>query len=137
MKTLEQLVVQTVLDAEISVLTDTRCDCTLSGTTMCAVIVTADTLVCINVGDSRAVVGGANGLTALSWDQTPAVESEVARIAAQYGANAIAPACDADGNPGGPSRVWFGEKKSYGLAMTRFVLGLGFFAYQFQFRVVI
>ena len=121
MKALQQLVVQTVLDAENSVLTDPRCDCNLSGTTVCAVIITASSLVCINVGDSRAVVGGLNGVTALSWDQTPAVESEVARIVAQHGADAIGPAHDVNGEPWGPSRVWIGEKKSYGLTMTRFL----------------
>ena len=121
MKALQQLVVQTVLDAENSVLTDPRCDCNLSGTTVCAVIITASSLVCINVGDSRAVVGGLSGVTALSWDQTPAVESEVARIVAQHGADAIGPPRDENGEPWGPSRVWIGEKKSYGLTMTRFL----------------
>ena len=121
MKALQQLVVQTVLDAEHSVLTDPRCDCNLSGTTVCAVIITASSLVCINVGDSRAVVGGPSGMTALSWDQTPAVESEVARIVVQHGADRIGPARDVNGEAWGPTRVWIGEKKSYGLTMTRFL----------------
>ena len=105
-------------------LQDPRCDSKLSGTTCCSVLLTAQDIICANVGDSRAIVGreDANGRLdahALSWDQKPDVESEATRLISQFGPDVIAPVRDNNGDPCGPPRVWLGAKKFCGLSMTR------------------
>ena len=109
-------------------------DDSLSGTTACVVYVNGGELVVSNVGDSRCVlaVRTGGGLTAkdLSWDQTPFVDSEVARVE-EAGARVMTlgqmegdkPAgkiwtsemeCDGD-----PPRLWVKDGYYPGTAFTR------------------
>jgi len=119
---------------------DPRLDMELSGSTCCAVCVTAQSIVCLNVGDSRAVLGhmGDDGkpvVTPLSWDQVPTDPREQARVAVELeawlkaGGNeqeriSVAPLYNRHGKPVGAHRVWIPNPKdtsesAAGLAMSR------------------
>lgn len=96
---------------------------TLSGSTCCCVVLRPDMLFCVNVGDSRAVVGvvedGQVRAEAISRDHTPSLASEYRRITSEFGPESISTLKDPAGNSVGPLRVWVGEGNRQGLAMTR------------------
>lgn len=121
---IQELVVGAIFAAEDACTNDPRVNCKLSGTTCCTVLITADHLICFNVGDSRAVLGsedeeGTVTCKALCWDQKPTEQCEAERLIAEHGPDAIAPVRDSSGEPCGPDRVWIGERKQCGLTMTR------------------
>lgn len=87
-----------------------------SGSTLTGVIVLGNQVICINVGDSRTVLGRRKGNTwqgiALSNDQKPDRADEAKRILKAGGR------VEKIGN-GGISRIWFQNEDKPGLAMTR------------------
>eukprot|EP00826_Nyctotherus_ovalis_P037380 TRINITY_DN3403_c0_g4_i1.p1 TRINITY_DN3403_c0_g4~~TRINITY_DN3403_c0_g4_i1.p1 ORF type:complete len:329 (+),score=81.58 TRINITY_DN3403_c0_g4_i1:805-1791(+) len=96
-------------------------DITLSGTTLVAVLLAGDFLICANVGDSRAVIGsleeGKWKARAISHDHKPDSPRELKRITKSNGR--VRHYMDSYGNPVGPSRVWKQSEDTPGLAMSR------------------
>ena len=96
-------------------------DVMFSGSTCVSVLVEGKTVVCGNVGDSRAVlvrlVHGKWEASDLSTDHKPSLPSEQARIQAQGGR--ISPYRDSSGGAVGPLRVWMQDEDIPGLAMSR------------------
>jgi serine/threonine protein phosphatase PrpC len=95
-------------------------DSTYSGSTSVTVVYAGGSLICANVGDSRAVLGRRTGASftavALSRDQKPDVEEEKQRIL-DFGGRVEA--INIDGEDIGPLRVWLQSEDAPGLAMTR------------------
>ncbi len=93
-----------------------------SGSTAVTVMVLGKTLMCANVGDSRAVLGSfrfPKGWTAtpLSRDHKPTETDERRRILSYKG---VVERCrDVLGAPIGPARVWNRTRTGPGLAMSR------------------
>lgn len=96
-------------------------DVMFSGSTCVSVLVAGKTVVCANVGDSRAVlvkqIHGKWEARDLSTDHKPGLPSEQARIQAQGGR--ISPYRDSLGGAVGPLRVWMQDEDIPGLAMSR------------------
>ena len=109
--------------AESTFIHDDRLDMSSSGTTLCAVLISDNSLTCFNVGDSRAVVGGrsAKGLRVipLCWDQKPTDLREKTRVANEGGN--ISSLKVKNGNVAGPERLWIPLPSGamQGIAMTR------------------
>ncbi len=87
-------------------------------------MIAGDLLTCINVGDSRAIMGTYADLSAsklsvieLSHDHKPNLKAEYERILKCNGR--VDSYRDANGNPMGPSRVWRRTTNIPGLAMSR------------------
>ena len=95
-------------------------DSVYSGSTSVTVVFAGGSLICANVGDSRAVLGRRTGASftavALSRDQKPDVEEEKQRIL-DFGGRVEA--INIDGEDIGPLRVWLQSQDAPGLAMTR------------------
>lgn len=93
-------------------------DCRKSGSTCTAVVLQGKSLICSNVGNSRAVLGrcshGVWSVFQLSWDHTPEDPEERARIQAAGGEVVVSKTCNA-----GPMRVYMKGRAFPGLAMTR------------------
>lgn len=100
-------------------LSTSEIDIKRSGSTCVAVAVGGKTLVCANIGDSRAVVvretEGNWSAEALSVDHKPDLAGEYERIVKNGGR--VSPYHQANGTPLGPARVWYGHDS--GLAMSR------------------
>lgn len=96
-------------------------DITLSGTTLVAVLIAGEFLICANVGDSRAVIGsleeGEWKARAVSHDHKPDSPRELKRITKSNGR--VKHYVDSYGNAVGPSRVWKQSEDVPGLAMSR------------------
>lgn len=94
-------------------------DITKSGSTCVAVGISGKTLVCANVGDSRAILvreqRGNWGFEPLSIDHKPSQSQEYQRITSCGGR--VSPYRQPNGNPIGPARVWLSPDS--GLAMSR------------------
>jgi len=133
---LTETVVANIAKAEDILGRDPRLRMELSGTTCCTVIVTSTQVVCINIGDSRAVEGrhdlaGGMRVMPLSWDQTAEVQREIDRIESEVAASdrpqsqllTIGPLLNKRGEACGPSRVWIPSDDGHtaGLAMSRSV----------------
>ena len=102
---------------------DERIDSSFSGSTSVSIIFTPDRIICINVGDSRCVLGKYNKKynewlsMNLSRDHKPADPDEKARIIKNGGR--VEPYIDDEGNYIGPERVWVKNEDNPGLAMSR------------------
>lgn len=92
-------------------------DSTYSGCTACLIVLLGDTLVCANVGDSRAILIGPSQNTALSLDHKPALKHEYERIVKAGGR--VEPCRNSLKTPIGPHRVWKKVGLTPGLAMSR------------------
>jgi serine/threonine protein phosphatase PrpC len=96
-------------------------DCTLSGSTCVSLIYTSKKIFCINLGDSRCIIGKFDGKSwksqNLSIDHKPELEKEKERILKNGGE--IRKMKDDDGEFIGPQRVWVKEANYPGLAMSR------------------
>ncbi|KAK9827981.1 hypothetical protein WJX81_004640 [Elliptochloris bilobata] len=105
-----------------AILRSVAINCSLSGSTVVTALVQAGgRLLAANVGDSRAFLGrvdeaGKAAAVPLTWDHTPDVPAEAARIRAHQGR--IEP-FRVDGAPVGPLRVWAASSDTPGLSMTR------------------
>ena len=93
-------------------------NCKKSGSTCTAVAIRGKSLICSNVGDSRAVLGRCNhgvwSVFQLSWDHTPEDPEERTRIQAAGGEVRASKSCKA-----GPTRVYVKDCSFPGLTMTR------------------
>ncbi|KAL4474755.1 hypothetical protein ABPG74_001451 [Tetrahymena malaccensis] len=97
-------------------------DSNLSGSTLVSVFIHGKTIICSNVGDSRAVIArkkNGNEIQAipLSIDHKPCFDRERQRIIQSGGR--VQSQKDHYGNPIGPLRVWMSSLDIPGLAMTR------------------
>lgn len=108
-------------------LTESDIDVTFSGSTCVSVLfvsssIGARSLVCANLGDSRAVVGsmsvgGKWRAIPLSTDHKPDLPQEKKRIEAKRGR--VSPYVMKSGEAMGPARVWLKHQELPGLAMSR------------------
>ena len=98
-----------------------RIDSSLSGSTCVSLIFTNERIICINVGDSRCILGKYNNTQFstinLSRDHKPDDDDEKERIIKKGGI--VEAFKDNDGNFIGPKRVWCKENDVPGLAMSR------------------
>ena len=98
-------------------------DVSLSGTTCSSVIVSSKCVYCLNVGDSRTVLGKCSSITNqyyaedLSEDHKPENENEKQRIIDNGGRVDTLKSCD--GKRVGPFRMWLKDYNTPGLAMSR------------------
>lgn len=96
-------------------------DINFSGTTMVMALIHRQTVLCGNVGDSRAFIGHFTGSKwvpiPLSRDHKPSETDEASRIYDWNGR--IEPYYDKEHRPLGPLRVWLADEDIPGLAMTR------------------
>lgn len=115
-KVLEEAVRKTNED-----LLGSKINVTFSGTTLVAVLLAGDRLVCANVGDSRAVVGKFRNSQwtahAISRDHKPDSPQEYERIINSNGR--VESYMSSNGTPLGPKRVWKRDENVPGLAMSR------------------
>ena len=100
---------------------DERIDSSFSGSTCVSILFTPTRLCCINVGDSRCIIGKYNGQEwsskALSRDHKPSEPDEMSRILKSGGR--VESFRDNYGNFVGPERVWNKQGEGPGLAMSR------------------
>ena len=102
---------------------DERIDSSFSGSTSVSILFTPDRILCINVGDSRCILGKFNKAKNkwlsmnLSRDHKPSDPDEKERINKHGGK--VEPYMDEEGNFLGPERVWVENEDSPGLAMSR------------------
>ena len=100
-----------------------RIDSSFSGSTCISSIFTPERLFCINVGDSRCILGKYNKEKNewiplnLSRDHKPSDPKEKLRIINSGGR--VESYMDEDGNYVGPERVWLKDEDCPGLAMSR------------------
>jgi len=96
-------------------------DVSFSGTTSVSVLMRDNTIICANLGDSRAVMGSKHDTkwkaTALSRDHKPDLPDEAKRIADRGGR--VMAYRTPKGDSVGPARVWLKSKDVPGLAMSR------------------
>lgn len=94
---------------------------TLSGTTSVSCLVRGRDVICMNVGDSRSLIGRKREnlweAVPLSIDHTPEDPRERARIILHGGR--VEPLADEDRNFVGPSRIWLKTENMPGIAMSR------------------
>jgi len=109
------------IEQTIASLEQSEIDLSFSGSTLICVLVVGDTLVCANIGDSRAILGTLNDLgwqrVSMSRDHKPELDKETKRILNSGGR--IAKYQDALGQESGPMRVWLRDQDIPGLAMSR------------------
>ena len=110
-------------ETNIALNSDERIDSTYSGSTCVSVLFTPNRLYCINVGDSRCILGNYKEkekkwiTKILSRDHKPSEPDEMIRIKNSGG---IVESCrDKFGNFVGPERVWGKNLEGPGLAMSR------------------
>ena len=119
--TLSSLFQETFVQTNISLNDDERIDSSFSGSTCVSLLFTPTRIFCINVGDSRCIIGKFNGnewsSKALSRDHKPSEPDEMSRIN-KYGGR-VESYRDNSGNFVGPERVWNKEMDGPGLAMSR------------------
>ena len=95
-------------------------DVTYSGTTAITLLLTENTCICSNIGDSRAVIGRYTEAwhpVELSYDHKPSNLNEKIRI--EMAGGRIEPFRDKNGGFLGPDRVWLSHQQLPGLAMSR------------------
>ena len=100
---------------------DERIDSSFSGSTCVSILFTPTRICCINVGDSRSIIGKFNGQEwsskVLSRDHKPSEPDEMNRILKSGGR--VEAFRDKYGNFVGPERVWNKQGEGPGLAMSR------------------
>ena len=119
---LSEVIINTFLMENNSLLRNKQIDSDLSGSTCISVIYTPQKLIIANVGDSRCVLGSRTAenewkFKNLSRDHKPNIKEEADRIKKTGGR--IRPMIDDDGCFVGPLRVYMKDKDLPGLAMTR------------------
>ena len=118
-----QIILYTFSETNKEMNEDERIDSSISGSTCISVICTPERLFCINVGDSRCVLGKFDKNKNqwipknLSKDHKPSDPNEKARIIQSGGR--IESFMDEEGNYEGPERVWLKNEDTPGLAMSR------------------
>ena len=108
----------------VSAVEDSDLEMKYNGSTMVSVLIRGKSLVCGNIGDSRAVIGRKHkerGWEAieLTNDHKPTREDEAKRVTLAGGV--VRQYRMPNGDPVGPLRVWSSQKDNPGLAMTRSV----------------
>ena len=118
---LSQVLVDTFIMENNSLLRNKQIDSDLSGSTCVSVIYTPQKLIIANLGDSRCVLGSKVKeewkYENLSRDHKPDLKEEADRIKKKGGR--IRPMIDDDGCFVGPNRVYMKDRDMPGLAMTR------------------
>ena len=120
---LSQIIQETYIQTNTSLNTDERIDSTFSGSTCVSLIFTQNRIICINVGDSRCILGkNINNNNEwlsknLSRDHKPSDPDETNRIIKKGGR--VESYRDNNGNFVGPERVWLKNEEMPGLAMSR------------------
>ena len=121
LSSISKILESTFIQTNINLNTDERIDSTFSGSTCVTVLFTPTRLICINVGDSRCVMGKFNknkwNSKNLTRDHKPSEPDEMDRIIASGGK--VEAYRDNYGNFVGPERVWKKEGDAPGLAMSR------------------
>jgi len=121
LQNLSKILESTFVQTNINLNTDERIDSTFSGSTCVTVLFTPTRLICINVGDSRCVMGKFSNdkwySKNLTRDHKPSEPDEMDRIIAAGGK--VEAYRDNEGNFVGPERVWKKEGDVPGLAMSR------------------
>ena len=122
LSSLSKVLKSTFIQTNINLNTDERIDSTFSGSTCVTVLFTPTRLICINVGDSRCVMGKYNNNKKwysknLTRDHKPSEPDEMERIISSGGK--VEAYRDNFGNFVGPERVWKKEGDAPGLAMSR------------------
>ena len=110
------------LQTNNDLITLSKIDCNLSGTTCVSLLITLKSITCANLGDSRAVLAkcenGYYSAVNLSRDQKPSEQDEMKRIL-QYNGR-ISQYFDEESRSFiGPKRIWLKNSDIPGLAMTR------------------
>ena len=114
---------ETFADTNMSLNSDERIDSSYSGSTCVSVLFTPNRICCINVGDSRCILGkylekGKKWIPYnMSRDHKPSEPDEMLRIKNSGGI--IESFRDNFGNFVGPERVWGPDLEGPGLAMSR------------------
>ena len=126
---LPTLALKFAYNRSVRILKESKIDCSNSGTTCVTALIHNNTVICGNVGDSRAIlgrkVGGIWSAIPLSTDHKPDLPSERARIVQNGGEVSVSKVVRA-----GPARVYLKGAMFPGLAMSRsigdeFAKGLG------------
>ena len=119
--TLSQIFEKVFLETNNEMNNDERIDSSLSGSTCVSLIFTNERVICINVGDSRCILGKFNktefSYLNLSRDHKPDDPDEKERIIKKNGI--VEAFRDVEGNFIGPKRVWCKDGDTPGLAMSR------------------
>ena len=120
-KTLSENILSTFISTNEQLTQDDRIDSAFSGSTCVSLIYTPSRLICINVGDSRCILGKFDGekwkYQNLSRDHKPNINGEKERIIKNGGR--VEAYRDNEGNYVGPDRVWLQGGDLPGLAMSR------------------
>ena len=108
--------------ANKSLITNSKIDCSLSGSTCTTLLISLEKIICVNLGDSRAVLAkyenGTYNAFNLSNDHKPNESTEMKRILLNGGR--IKPFYDDELQKYvGPERVWLKNSDLPGLAMSR------------------
>ena len=119
--TLSESIQSTFISTNEQLTQDDRIDSAFSGSTCVSLLYTPSRLICINVGDSRCVLGKFDGMKwkakNLSRDHKPDLATEKDRIVKNGGR--VEAYRDSEGNFVGPDRVWVQGGDLPGLAMSR------------------
>ena len=119
--TLSPIITSTFLSTNNQLTEDDHIDSAFSGSTCVSLLFTPSRIICINVGDSRCVLGKYDGekwkAKNLSRDHKPSIISERERIEKSGGK--VEAYRDGNGNFVGPKRVWIKGGDIPGLAMSR------------------
>ena len=119
--TLSDIFQETFIQTNMSLNEDERIDSSFSGSTCVSLLFTPTRIFCINVGDSRCIIGKYNGhewsSKCLSRDHKPSEPDEMNRIIKSGGR--VESYRDNFGNFVGPERVWNKGGEGPGLAMSR------------------
>ena len=114
--------IQAFIDTNNSLITNTKIDCSLSGTTCTSLIITLDKIICANIGNTRAILAkyenGYYNTINLSRDHKPTESDEIKRILA--GGGVIKQLYDKNKKEFfGPERIWLKNSDIPGLSMSR------------------
>ena len=119
--TLSNIFQETFVQTNSALNEDERIDSSYSGSTCVSLLFTPTRIFCINVGDSRGIIGKFNGYEwstkPLSRDHKPSEPDEMNRILKSGGW--VESFRDNYGNFVGPERVWSKNTEGPGLAMSR------------------
>lgn len=119
--TLSEIFQETFVQTNSALNVDERIDSSFSGSTCVSLLFTPTRVCCINVGDSRCIIGKFNGYEwkskVLSRDHKPSEPDEMNRILKSGGR--VEAYRDNFGNFVGPERVWNKQGDGPGLAMSR------------------
>ena len=116
-----QKIINIFLETDTEIITKTKFDVSLSGSTCVLVLQLGEHIICANIGDSRAILiyeeNGQNKIFELSHDSKPDVPEERRRIELVGGI--VDQVKDETGERTGPYRVYMKNTEQPGLAMSR------------------